>query len=71
VTFVGPTVMTILLLRVSGVPLLERSLMARKPGYAAYVARTSAFVPRPPRAIVPAVDSAPRRHGDVAGTGPQ
>jgi steroid 5-alpha reductase family enzyme len=71
VTFVGPAVMTILLLRVSGVPLLERSLMARKPGYAAYVARTSAFVPRPPRAIVPEVDSAPRRHGDVAGTGPQ
>jgi steroid 5-alpha reductase family enzyme len=32
------------------VPLLERSLLRSKPGYADYVARTSAFVPRPPRA---------------------
>jgi steroid 5-alpha reductase family enzyme len=71
VTFIGPALMTFLLVRVSGVPMLERSLVKRKPGYAAYVARTSAFVPRPPRAIVPAVDSAPRGHGDVAGTGPQ
>jgi steroid 5-alpha reductase family enzyme len=71
-TFIGPVVMTVLLVRVSGVPMLERSLLARKPGYAAYVARTSSFVPMPPRRIVPEVESAPRRHGgDVAGTGPQ
>jgi steroid 5-alpha reductase family enzyme len=48
-TFVGPLLMTILLLRVTGVPLLERSLLARKAGYAAYVTRTSAFVPAGPR----------------------
>jgi steroid 5-alpha reductase family enzyme len=41
--------MTILLRRVSGVSLLERSLAKRKPGYAAYMARTSAFLPAPPR----------------------
>ena len=29
--------------------LLERSLRKRKPGYEEYVARTSAFLPRPPR----------------------
>jgi steroid 5-alpha reductase family enzyme len=46
---IGPAVMTLLLLRISGVPLLERELAARKPGYAAYVRRTSVFLPRPPR----------------------
>ena len=46
---VGPLVMNILLLRVSGVALLERSLRKRKPEYAEYVRTTSAFMPRPPR----------------------
>jgi len=46
----GALVMTILLRRVSGVVLLEKSLSKRKEGYAEYVARTSAFVPRPPKA---------------------
>lgn len=46
---VGPAVMTLLLLRVSGVTLLEKTIGKRRPGYAAYVARTSAFVPWPPR----------------------
>ena len=41
--------MTILLVRVSGAALLERSLRKRKPGYEEYVARTSSFLPRPPR----------------------
>jgi steroid 5-alpha reductase family enzyme len=48
-TAVSPALMTFLLLRVSGVPLLERSLARTRPGYADYVARTSAFVPLPPR----------------------
>lgn len=46
---IGATVMTILLVRVSGVPMLERTMAKRRPGYTAYVARTSAFIPRPPR----------------------
>lgn len=45
----GPALMTWLLLRVSGVALLERSLVKTKPGYEDYVRRTSAFVPWPPR----------------------
>ncbi len=45
----GPALMTVLLLRVSGVTLLERTIGERRPGYAAYAARTSAFFPRPPR----------------------
>jgi steroid 5-alpha reductase family enzyme len=48
-TLASPLLMTYLLLRVSGVALLERGLVKRKPGYADYIARTSAFIPRPPR----------------------
>jgi steroid 5-alpha reductase family enzyme len=46
---VGAVVMTVLLRRVSGVTLLERSLVKHRPGYADYVVRTSPFLPRPPR----------------------
>jgi steroid 5-alpha reductase family enzyme len=46
---VGPALMSVLLIRVSGVALLERSLARRREGYADYVARTSAFFPWPPR----------------------
>lgn len=49
-TIVSPAIMTWLLLRVSGVTLLEQGLAQSKPGYAEYVRRTSAFVPWPPRA---------------------
>ncbi|MGD9906128.1 MAG: DUF1295 domain-containing protein [Vicinamibacterales bacterium] len=48
-TVVSPLLMTWLLLRVSGVTLLEAGLSASKPGYAEYVRRTSAFVPWPPK----------------------
>ena len=49
VAFVGPLVMTFFLMRVSGVPMLEKGMLKRREGYAEYVARTSAFFPRPPR----------------------
>lgn len=48
---IGPIVMSILLLRVSGVAMLEKTITKRRPGYAEYVARTSAFFPRPPRRL--------------------
>jgi len=41
--------MSVLLIRVRGAALLERSLIRRREGYADYVARTSGFFPRPPR----------------------
>lgn len=44
-TVLSPALMTLLLLRVSGVTLLETGLKASKPGYLAYIARTPAFVP--------------------------
>jgi len=49
VGIVGALVMTVLLRRVSGVTLLEKSLKKRRAGYDEYIARTSPFVPRPPR----------------------
>jgi steroid 5-alpha reductase family enzyme len=45
----SPALMTFLLMRVSGVTLLEQSLKASKPGYHAYMARTPAFFPWFPR----------------------
>ncbi|HET8880937.1 MAG TPA: DUF1295 domain-containing protein [Solimonas sp.] len=48
-TFAAPLVMATLLLRFSGVPLLEAELMRRKPGYRDYVRRTSVLIPWPPR----------------------
>ncbi|HEX4302414.1 MAG TPA: DUF1295 domain-containing protein [Rhizomicrobium sp.] len=45
----SPVAMTILLLRVSGVSLMEEDIADRRPGYADYIRRTSAFIPRPPR----------------------
>lgn len=51
IALIGPAVMSVLLLRVSGKALLERNLARRRPGYAAYVARTSGFFPRPPRPV--------------------
>lgn len=44
-TLLSPALMTFFLLRVSGVSLLERGLVKRRPEYAAYIERTSAFVP--------------------------
>jgi len=46
---VGPVLITWLLTRLSGVPMLE-AVMKDRPGYPDYVARTSTFVPRAPRA---------------------
>ncbi|MEN5170797.1 DUF1295 domain-containing protein [Brevundimonas pondensis] len=46
----GPVYIYWLLTRVSGVPLLEAHMRRSRPeAFAAYVARTSAFFPRPPR----------------------
>ena len=41
--------MTFLLLRVSGVSLLEKDIGNRRPQYADYVLKTNAFFPGPPR----------------------
>ncbi|MCG2594596.1 DUF1295 domain-containing protein [Ramlibacter sp. XY19] len=48
-TLASPLLMTVLLLRVSGVTLLEKDITERRPAYRDYIRRTSAFVPMPPR----------------------
>ncbi len=48
-TAVGPALMTFLLLRVSGVSLLEKNLRKGHGDYESYSRRTSSFVPMPPR----------------------
>jgi steroid 5-alpha reductase family enzyme len=45
----GPLVMSVLLLRVSGVTLLEQNIEQRRPAYAGYIRRTNAFFPGLPR----------------------
>ncbi|MFB7664050.1 DUF1295 domain-containing protein [Kitasatospora sp. NPDC056138] len=45
----SPVLMTYLLAFGSGKPMLERQLGSQKPGWDAYVARTSGFFPRPQR----------------------
>lgn len=47
-TFIGPALMSYLIVFVSGVAMLERN-MRKKPKYEDYIERTSAFFPRPPR----------------------
>lgn len=49
-TIFAPALMTFLLMRVSGVPMLEYKLKRTRPGYEDYVRRTATFFPRPPRA---------------------
>jgi len=48
-TVFSPVLMTVLLMRVSGVALLEKKLRETKPAYRRYVEETSAFFPWPPR----------------------
>jgi len=48
-TIFSPILMTYLLMKVSGVAMLEKTLKDTKPGYADYIARTSPFFPWLPR----------------------
>ena len=48
-TVFAPAIMTFLLVRVSGVGMLERTIAVRREGYAEYMKSTSAFIPLPPR----------------------
>jgi steroid 5-alpha reductase family enzyme len=50
VTLLAPAIMALLLMKLSGVPLLEAEMVKRKAGYAEYVRTTSALIPWPPRA---------------------
>lgn len=48
-TVLSPIIISLVLLKMTGVPLTEAALKKRRPGYAEYIERTSTFIPRPPR----------------------
>ena len=48
-SIVSPILMSLLLLKVSGVAMLERTIGKRRPEYAEYIQRTNAFFPGPRR----------------------
>ncbi len=48
-TILSPLMMSFLLLRFSGVALLEKDIHERRPAYRDYIARTNAFIPGKPR----------------------
>lgn len=48
-TVAGPLLITWLLLKFSGVVMLEETIVQRRPAYQDYIDRTNAFVPGPPR----------------------
>jgi steroid 5-alpha reductase family enzyme len=50
-SIVGPVLMTVLLLRVSGVALLERDIAKRRPEYRRYIETTNAFFPGPSKKL--------------------
>lgn len=50
-TVLSPLLMSVLLLRVSGVTLLEKDIGERRPAYRDYIARTNAFFPGPPKEV--------------------
>lgn len=49
----SPILMTLFLIKVSGVALLEKTLKTSKPGYREYIESTSAFVPWFPKKVEP------------------
>ena len=44
-TVISPIIITLMLLRLTGVPLTERTTMESRPGYRDYMRRTRTFVP--------------------------
>jgi len=61
-TIFSPLLMSVLLMRVSGVTLLEKDIGERRPEYADYIARTNAFFPGPPR------DAGTARQADISNS---
>ncbi len=50
-TIAGPLLLTYMLLRFSGVALMEETIVERRPEYRDYIARTNAFFPGPPKPL--------------------
>ena len=50
-SIISPLLMSFLLLKVSGVAMLEKTIGERRPEYAEYIERTNAFFPGPQKAL--------------------
>jgi steroid 5-alpha reductase family enzyme len=50
---ISPLVMTVLLLKVSGVGLMEKNITNRRPEYQSYIDKTNAFFPGLPKLLPP------------------
>lgn len=48
-TILSPILVTAVLLKMTGIPLTEKGLIEKRPGYSDYIRRTSAFVPWLPK----------------------
>ena len=48
-TVISPLIITAVLLKMTGIPLMERTIVDKRPGYRDYIRRTSAFIPWFPR----------------------
>jgi len=61
-TVAAPLLLTYMLLKFSGVTLMEQTIVERRPAYREYIARTNAFIPGPPKQGMPASITERRRH---------
>ena len=50
-TIIAPVLLTYMLLKFSGVSLLEETIVPRRPAYREYIESTNAFIPGPPKKI--------------------
>ncbi len=55
-SIVSPLALTLVLLKMTGVPLTEKLLIEKRPAYRRYIERTSAFIPWMPRERQPTED---------------
>jgi steroid 5-alpha reductase family enzyme len=44
-TIVSPVIITLVLLKMTGVPIMEKAIVHTRPGYREYIERTNAFIP--------------------------
>ena len=49
-TVLSPLIITAVLLKMTGIPLTEKTMVTHRPGYKEYIQRTNAFIPWFPRA---------------------
>jgi steroid 5-alpha reductase family enzyme len=46
----SPLIITVVLLKMTGIPLTEKTMATHRPGYTEYIQRTNSFIPWFPKA---------------------